>query len=30
MMRRKGLKLPDRWDRFGTTEKDRIWLEELL
>ena len=31
MMRRIGLKLPDRWDRFGTTaEKDRIWLEELL
>ena len=32
MMRRKGLKLPDRWDRFGTTwrRRSRIWLEELL
>ena len=29
-MGRKGLNLPDRWDRFGTREKERIWFKELL
>ena len=29
-MGRKGLNLSDRWDRFRTREKERIWLKELL